>query len=169
MGEKSLLKVLGLISDTHIPSCRRELPKKVFSAFKNVDLILHAGDFENIEVVETLEAIAPLKAVHGNMCSGEVKKKFPPKLTFKVEEVEIGLTHGDGGPSGYSSRIQDLFLQDNPNIIVSGHTHRPTAEIINGILMLNPGSPTDKRFAPKNTVMLLKVDRSKYNYKILDI
>ncbi|MHA1994057.1 MAG: metallophosphoesterase family protein [Candidatus Hodarchaeales archaeon] len=163
------MKVLGLISDTHIPSCRRELPKKVFSAFKNVDLILHAGDFEKFEVVETLEAIAPLKAVHGNMCSWEIKNIFPPKQTIKVEELEIGLTHGDGGPSGYLSRVQELFQQDNPQIIVSGHTHHPMAEIVNDILILNPGSPTDKRFAPKNTVVLLEIDKTKYEYKFIDI
>ncbi|MHA1978651.1 MAG: metallophosphoesterase family protein [Candidatus Hodarchaeales archaeon] len=163
------MKILGLISDTHIPSRKGELPKKVLSAFKDVDMILHAGDFERIEVADTLEGVAPLIAVHGNMCSWEVKKKFPPKITFKVEDINIGLTHGSGGPSGYFSRVQALFQNDEPNILVSGHTHHPTAEFVNGILMLNPGSPTDKRFAPKNTVLLLKIDSSEYSYKFIDI
>ncbi|PWI47814.1 YfcE family phosphodiesterase [Candidatus Heimdallarchaeota archaeon B3_Heim] len=165
----TLLKVLGLISDTHIPSRSGKLPQSVLAAFKDVDMILHAGDFEKLDVADTLEAIAPLKAVYGNMCSWEVKQKFLPKLTFKVEELEIGLTHGNGSPSGYISRVQDLFQNDNPHIIVSGHTHHPTAEIRNEILMLNPGSPTDKRFAPKNTVMILNIDKSNYEYKFVDV
>ena len=163
------MQVLGVISDTHIPSRRRELPKKVLSAFKNVNMILHAGDFEKLEVADILEGIAPLKAVHGNMCAWEVKNRFPPKLTLKVEDLKIGLTHGSGGPSGNYTGIQYLFHNDNPNIIISGHTHHPTAEIINGILMLNPGSPTDKRFAPKNTVLLLKIDKSNYEYEFVNI
>ncbi len=163
------MKVLGLISDTHIPSRRGELPKNVLDAFKDVDMILHAGDFEELDVADTLESIAPLIAVHGNMCNLEVKRKFPPKLTLKVEDLTIGLTHGNGRPSSFFGRVQDLFQKDNPNIIISGHTHHPAAEVINGILMLNPGSPTDKRFAPKNTVLILEINNSKYKYQFIDV
>jgi putative phosphoesterase len=163
------LKVLGLISDTHIPSRQRKLPKTVLDAFKIVDMILHAGDFEELTVADTLDSIAPLIAVHGNMCNWEVKKKFPSKQILKVENLTIGITHGNGGPSGYFGRVQDLFRKDDPDIIISGHTHHPTAEIVDNILMLNPGSPTDKRFAPKNTVLILTIDSSEYKYRFIDV
>ena len=160
---------IGLISDTHIPSRRPRLQDEVLAAFKGVDLILHAGDFESLSVADTLEEIAPLYAVSGNMCWGEVRKRYPPKRIIKIEKLTIGLTHGNGGPYGYNSRVTDLFQEDNPDIIVSGHTHIANAKTIDGILFLNPGSPTDKRYAKQNTVLILQVDGSKTSYKFIKI
>ncbi len=164
------MKNIGIIADTHIPTRQPRLQKEVFSAFKGVDLILHAGDFESLAVADALEKIAPLEAVSGNMCWNEVREKYPIKLTLKVEELTIGLTHGNGGrPTGYNSHLIRLFEDDKPDIIVSGHTHTPNAEIIEGILLLNPGSPTDRRFAKENTVLILKIDKSKYKYDFVKI
>ena len=163
------MKTIAIISDTHIPTRQAKLPRDVLSAFNGVDLILHAGDFESLTVVDTLEEIAPLIGVSGNMCWNEVREKFPLQLTLQVEELTIGLTHGRGGPSGYNSRLIQLFDRENTDIIVSGHTHIPNAEIIEGILLLNPGSPTDKRFAKENTVLILKVDKSSYKYNFVQI
>lgn len=164
------MKVLGLISDTHIPSRRKTIPPSVFSAFENVDMILHAGDFEELGVASILEEIAPLKAVCGNMCSREVKTQFPDKLTIKVEEVIIGITHGSGGPSGYLQRVKKEFKNDIlPDIIVSGHTHKPMAKVEDDIHFINPGSPTDKYFAPRNTVALLEINNEKFHYRFVDI
>ena len=73
------MKTIGLISDTHIPTRQKKLPLEVISTFNGVDLILHAGDFESLTVADALEEIAPLKAVSGNMCWNEVRKKYPPK------------------------------------------------------------------------------------------
>ena len=163
------MKTIGIISDTHIPTRQAKLPIEVLSAFNGVDLILHAGDFESLTVADTLEEIAPLKAVTGNMCWREVREKFPQQLTLQVEELLICLTHGNGGPSGYNSRVIQLFKDKNPDIIVSGHTHMPNAEIEDGILLLNPGSCTDKRFAKENTVIILQIDKSSYKYNFVRI
>ena len=160
---------IGIISDTHIPSRQTKLPKKVFTAFKEVDLILHAGDFESISVAESLEEIAPLKAVAGNMCWPEIRDKFPPSQFFKIEGLMIGLTHGNGGPVGYQSRIKQIFNDQKPDIIVSGHTHNPNAEIIDDILFLNPGSPTDKRFAKTNSILILTITNTSYEYKFIQV
>jgi len=161
------MKTIGIISDTHIPTRQAKLPLEVLSAFNGVDLILHAGDFESLTVADTLEGIAPLTAVSGNMCWDEVREKYPRQLILQVEELTIGITHGRGGPSGYNSRV--IQSGENPDIIVSGHTHMPKAEIIEGILLLNPGSPTDKRFAKKNTVIILKIDNSSYKFNFVHI
>ncbi|MFX0183581.1 MAG: metallophosphoesterase family protein [Candidatus Hodarchaeota archaeon] len=166
------MKLIGLISDTHIPSRGNSLPKSVIKAFTDVNMILHAGDFEKLQVASTLEKIAPLKAVHGNMCHHEVLKKFPKIDIINVEGVKIGLTHGSGGPSGYFERILKEFdLKGNSkiDIIVSGHTHNPIAKVFKGIQFINPGSPTDKVFTTRNTVVLLQINGSNYKYKYIDI
>ncbi|MHA2245629.1 MAG: metallophosphoesterase family protein [Candidatus Hodarchaeales archaeon] len=167
------MKVLGLISDTHIPSRRKKIPNSIIKAFKerNVDMIIHAGDFEELSVASALEEIAPLNAVRGNMCHESVKKRFPQKkLIIQVEELLIGVTHGSGGPSEYFKRVLNEFNEDpQPNIIVSGHTHKPMAKIDNNILFINPGSPTDRYFASRNTIALLEIEKKNYKHHFIEI
>ena len=163
------MKKIGIISDTHIPSRQSKLPKKVFSAFKGVDMILHAGDFESASVADALEEIAPLKAVSGNMCWPEIHERFPPIQVFTIEKLTIGLTHGSGGPVDSQIRVKRLFSDHKPDIIVSGHTHTPNAEIKDGILFLNPGSPTDKRFAKTNSILLLIINKESYEYEFIQV
>ncbi|MHA2304758.1 MAG: metallophosphoesterase family protein [Candidatus Hodarchaeales archaeon] len=167
------MKVIGLISDTHLPSRRKSLPKDVIKAFQNakVDLIIHAGDLENLSIIPLLEEIAPVTAVQGNMCHQEVKKRFLKKEIIRVEELSIGITHGSGGPSGYYERVVDMFKDETslPNIIISGHTHQPEAKMVNGIQIINPGSPTDKIFAPRNTVAILEIKGKEFQYRFIEI
>ncbi|MFX1283556.1 MAG: metallophosphoesterase family protein [Promethearchaeota archaeon] len=166
------MKVLGLISDTHIPSRGKMLPNSVIKAFKekNVELIIHAGDFEDLSVATTLEEIAPLKAVQGNMCHSSVKKNYPKKIFVSVENLVIGVTHGSGSPTGYHKRVISEFKNDpQPNIIISGHTHQPYAKIKDNILLINPGTPTDRYFASRNTIAILEIDGKSYEYYFINI
>ncbi len=166
------MKVLGLISDTHIPSRKKNLPDSVIKSFKerDVDMILHAGDFEELSVASALEEIAPLIAVQGNMCHSSVKKRFPKRKIIQVEELLIGVTHGSGSPSGYFKRVLNEFNNDSkPDIIVSGHTHNPVAKVENNILLINPGSPTDRYFASRNTIAVLEINGRKYKYHFTEI
>jgi putative phosphoesterase len=164
------MKLLGLISDTHIPSRGKALPKFVIQALEGVDLILHAGDFENLTVSVALENIAPLIAVRGNMCHQEVKKHFRKTEMMQVEELNIGLTHGSGGPSGYFERILSEFsLKSMPDIIVCGHLHKPFLKKVNDIEFINPGSPTDRHFTDRNTIALLEIDKNEFNCRFIDV
>ncbi len=134
-------------------------------------MIIHAGDFEDLSVIPMLEKVAPLTAVQGNMCKSEVKNKFPIKNIVKIEGLTIGITHGTGGPEGYYKRVVDIFKDEltTPDIIISGHTHRPEAKIVNGVQVINPGSPTDKYFAPRNTVAILEIKGTEFNYRFIEI
>ncbi len=167
------MKVIGLISDTHLPSRRKSLPKEVIKTFQNakVDMIIHAGDFEDLSAIQMLEKIAPLTAVQGNMCNSEVKNKFPMKKVVKIEGLTIGITHGTGGPKGYYERVVDMFKDESstPDIIISGHTHQPEAKLVNGVQVINPGSPTDKYFAPRNTVAILEIKGTEFDYRFIEI
>ncbi len=161
------MKILGLISDTHIPSRQKKLPNSVIKSFSevSVDLIIHAGDLEELSVASALEEIAPLKAVQGNMCNSSVKKRYPKKEIISIEDLVIGVTHGSGSPTGYHKRVISEFNKDpRPDIIVSGHTHQPNAKIENNILLINPGTPTDRYFASRNTIAVLEIDGKDYKY-----
>jgi putative phosphoesterase len=163
------MKILGVISDTHIPSLNNSIPPELTRIFKDVDFIIHAGDIESLKAVEELEKIAPVIAVSGNMCNTRVKQKYPIQRILHFEGIKIGLTHGGGRNTGSPSRIRSIFSPEKPDIIIFGHTHQPMAEIIDDILFLNPGSPTSNRYSSAKTVMILTIHTSKYEYKIIEI
>ncbi|MBI4743504.1 MAG: metallophosphoesterase family protein [Actinobacteria bacterium] len=148
---------IGVISDTHIPASNSSLPAKIKKVFADVKMILHAGDILKEEIVDELNLIAETIAVNGNMDYPETKIKFPFKQVVEVGRFRIGLIHGWGPPFGIEERIKREF--DNVDCIVFGHTHNPQCEKIDDILFFNPGSPTDKRFAPYNSVGILKINQ----------
>jgi len=147
---------IGVLSDTHIPRTAEWLPKKVCEDLKNVDLILHAGDLAEIHVLERLNELAPTKAVCGNMDDMVVQRALPFKDIIEAGRFKIGLIHGYGPSVGLINRIGKEF--DNVDAIVFGHSHSPVNETKNGILFFNPGSPTDKIYARRNSYGILEVN-----------
>lgn len=149
---------IGVISDTHMPRSAERLPEKICEDFKNVDLILHAGDLTEMDVLTMLEKIAPVKAVYGNMDDPVVQKSLPFKEIVEAGKCRIGLIHGFGPAFGLAEKIMNEFKDAKVNAIVFGHTHTPKMEVKNGILLFNPGSPTDKIFARFNSYGILKIN-----------
>ncbi len=145
---------IGVISDTHIPSVFKSLPPKVFEVFKGVDLILHAGDIVALSVLDELEAIAPVEAVAGNMDGLEVHQQLPAKKVLSLGRFRAGLIHGKYRIDEQRQRIRQEF--DDVDLIVYGHSHTPFWGRENGLYFLNPGSPTDTRHAPYNSVAILE-------------
>ena len=86
-------KIVGLISDTHIPTRAKCIPEKVFKIFENADFIIHAGDLVELAVVDELEQLAPVLAVHGNMDGPEVSGALPKLNSLKVSDWKIGVMH----------------------------------------------------------------------------
>jgi putative phosphoesterase len=165
-----MLKI-GVISDTHLPSRFPYLPKIILEKLEGVDLILHAGDWEELFFLPELKKIADVIGVHGNMDSWEVKKVLPPKRVITLEKVKIGITHGSGSPWGIKDRVKKVFEEDleNINVIVFGHTHHALMEWDDEIFFFNPGSPTDKFFTDKNTIGYLYIDGDKVWGEIIPI
>ncbi len=150
---------LGLISDTHIPERISSLPEEIYGVFKDVDLILHAGDITSYEVLEHLGTVAPVKAVQGNMdFSGRVNE-LPKILDLTLLGKNLVLTHGWGSPHGIRSRIRAAVRHFHPHVIVHGHTHQPYIERDDGILWINPGSATDRLVAPFRSVGILRIHK----------
>lgn len=159
--------LIGLISDTHIPDRAKEIPEKVITTFKDVDLILHAGDLTSTQVIDELEKIAPTIAIQGNM-DRVAGIKLPNAKVIEVEGLKIGLIHGEVYPRGDTQQLLYLAKQLNVNILVSGHSHQPKIEQIEDILLLNPGSPVVPRLADR-TVMLLKINNNDVDVEVVKI
>ena len=159
--------LIGLISDTHIPDRARELPKNVISAFQNVDLILHAGDLTSMEVIDELEKIAPTKAIQGNMdrAAGII---LPNAKVIEAEGIKIGIAHGEVYPRADTQQLLYLAKQLGADILVTGHSHQPKIEQIDGVLLLNPGSPIVPRLADR-TVMLLEINNKDVDVEVVKI
>ena len=153
---------IGVISDTHILNNTDNLPSEIFNHFKDVDLILHAGDLINISVLDQLRQVTPnVEAVSGNMDSVQTRAMLPEKKIIKANGLNIGLMHGWGAPFGVRKRIWNELRNDNLDVIIYGHTHQPESVYENDVLFLNPGSPTDKRFAKVNSIAVLTINNGK--------
>jgi len=144
-----------LISDTHIPKAGEKLPDEVLEAARGADLVMHAGDLVEMAVLEKLRAVAPVKAVAGNMDPPEVRSVLPAQLTVEVEGKRIGLIHGWGPPVGIEGRVLSRF--SGVDAVAYGHTHKAQAEERKGVLLVNPGSPNDRRFSRRLSYAVLEI------------
>ena len=127
---------IGVISDTHVTSFE-EIPDRILITLADVDLIIHAGDFVTLDVLDGLKRLGEVKAVRGNMDSGDIKRILPEKELLLIEGKRIGIAHGSGSPYGIEDRVSRLF--EDVDIIIYGHSHQPENEIKKGILFFNPG------------------------------
>jgi len=135
---------LAILADTHMPRADRSLPGPLLSALTGADMIVHLGDFTGLDVVELLERSAPLVAVHGNNDEPEVRKRFPAFLRLTLAGYAIAMLHGH---LGGRTAVQAARAITDADIVLFGHSHRPTCRSENGRLLFNPGSPTDRRMA----------------------
>lgn len=159
--------LIGLISDTHIPDRMRELPEKVFEAFKDVEMILHAGDVTSQEVIEKLEEIAPVTAIQGNT-DRIVGLNLPKTAVVEAEELKIGVIHGEVYPRADTQQLHYLAKQLDVDILVSGHSHQPKVEKVEDVLLINPGSPTVPRLADR-TVMILEINKKEVDVELIKV
>jgi putative phosphoesterase len=133
---------IAVLADTHVNTLER-LPRKIIDAISTVDLIIHAGDFTDVQVLEELKRLRVVKAVQGNMDSMELKTMLPVKEIVEIESKRIGITHGSGSPWGIEERVRKMFELDRIDVIVYGHSHQYQNKVMNGILLFNPGKATD--------------------------
>jgi putative phosphoesterase len=149
--------LIGLVSDTHVPEARRALWDELYAALRGVDLILHAGDMHDVAVLDWLEAVAPVIGVRGNGDDGSSGRPIAPaddpRLAYNqlldVDGLLIGMTHDfpehpyPGGAT-HAERMQRHF-EGRMDIVVAGDTHVPVVMRVDGLLIVNSGSPTYPR------------------------
>ena len=133
---------MAILADTHVNNVE-DLPKKIINALSTVDLIIHAGDFTDVQLLRDLKELSKVKAVQGNMDSTELKAILPAKAIVEIKNKRIGITHGSGSPWGIEERVRKVFESDRIDILVYGHSHQSQNKVIKDILLLNPGKATD--------------------------
>jgi uncharacterized protein len=147
---------IAVISDTHLPRGTRALPTDCIERLRAADLILHGGDIVGEAFLEELLALGPpVEAVYGNMDEPALKALLPKERIVEAGEARIGMVHIPGPRAGREARLLARF--PGCDAIVYGHTHVPEAERHNGVWILNPGSPTERRSAPVRTMLELVV------------
>jgi putative phosphoesterase len=163
-------KTVGLIADTHVPARAKCIPKMVFKVFENVDFIVHAGDLVKLAVIDELEQLAPVLAVHGNMDGPEVSGALPKLNSLKIFDWKIGVMHDPRALFGMG-KMREIAKQNGFNVFVYGHTHNSSIKWEGKTLYINPGSPTNPlpSFVNKPSVALLKVTKEAITPEIIQI
>jgi hypothetical protein len=163
-------KIVGLISDTHVPTRARRIPEKVFKIFENAEFIIHAGDLVELSVIEELEQIAPVLAVSGNMDSSDIKEKLQQIDSLRLCNWKIGVMHDPGAHFG-AKKMKAIAEKHDFDVLVYGHTHNSNVKWGGNILFINPGSPTNPipPFIVKPSVALLKITKDEIKQEIIQI
>jgi hypothetical protein len=147
--------VVAVIADTHLPRGSRALAPECIEMLAQADLILHAGDVTAAPVLEVLRELGPLQAVYGNMDDDALRATLPKQLVVEAGGARIGMLHIPGPAAGRAARLAATF--PGCDAVVYGHTHRPEATQHDGVWILNPGSPTERRRARNRSLLSLEI------------
>jgi putative phosphoesterase len=160
---------VGVISDTHIYNRRRVIPPMVWEAFAGVDCILHAGDIARQDVLDELAALAPVHAVYGNVDPPELASTLKATLVLDLDGARIGLTHGHLGRGRTTPQCAlSLFVGvEGLRAVVFGHSHEPYNSVQRGVLLFNPGSPTERRRQPRPSYGFLIIENGHVHGQIV--
>ena len=181
---------IGLISDTHSAGSGRDLPGKVLEVLSGVDLILHCGDLECLGVLDYLETVAPVLAVRGYEDPREPGDRLADAVrVVHADGVAIGMIHdiqwpgpkiattGDGTglvlPEGQAADTLAAKFGERVDVVLFGDTHEELVCRWDGVLMVNPGSPTypgkRHRRGALGTVGLMEIDGEETTVRIIDL
>ncbi|MDQ2966794.1 MAG: metallophosphatase family protein [Actinomycetota bacterium] len=147
---------VAVISDTHLPRGTRALPEECVRLIASADLVLHAGDFVSVQLLQELEKLGPpVVGVCGNMDEQALKQVLPKQRVVEVDGVQIGMVHDPGPRERREARLAARF--EDCGAVVYGHTHVPQVERFQHLWVLNPGSPTERRSAAVHSMIVLSV------------
>jgi putative phosphoesterase len=149
---------LLLIADTHVPGRARDLPAQVWDEVTKADVVIHAGDWVAPELLDRLEARAPrLVACWGNNDGPALRARLPERADATLDGLHFTVIHETGAAGGRDARMSRLY--PDSDVLVFGHSHIPwDTTTKSGLRLLNPGSPTDRRWQPFCTYMTASVD-----------
>jgi uncharacterized protein len=149
---------LLLISDTHVPVRARDLPARVWGEVAEADVVVHAGDWVSLELLDELESrSARLVACWGNNDGPALRARLPERADATLAGVRFTVVHETGAAAGREARMSRLY--PDSHVVVFGHSHIPwDTTTRTGLRLLNPGSPTDRRRQPFCTYMRVNVE-----------
>lgn len=151
------MKKIGILSDTH--SCWDD---RFAIHFKDCDEIWHAGDVGDISVVDRLESVCPVvRAVRGNIDSGQVLRRCPEVECFEVEGVKVWMTHIGGYPGRYAPGVRRMLIEERPKLMVAGHSHILKVQYDDelSLLYINPGAAGYHGWQWERTLVRLTIDK----------
>ncbi|MGZ4386958.1 MAG: metallophosphoesterase family protein [Gaiellaceae bacterium] len=148
--------LVAVISDTHLRSGGRPLPGWCLERVRQADQVLHAGDVAEPFLLAELGLHAPVAAVAGNVDAWQLRSVLPAVQTVELDGVSIGMLHDPGPAAGREERLLRRF--PDCQAVVFGHTHMPVMHEVAGRWLLNPGSPTQPRRAPRASMLVLTIE-----------
>jgi uncharacterized protein len=155
---------LAIIADTHMPKGMRRLPDACVERLRTADAILHAGDFFELSTLRILEALGPpVHGVVGNVDSPELRLRLPRVTTVG----RIAMIHDAGPAPGRLIRLRRMF--PDADAVVFGHSHIPLHEERDGFQIFNPGSPTERRRAPKHTMGMVSDEAGSLRFELIEL
>lgn len=156
-----------LIADTHLPPRARDLPEEVWQAVDDADLVVHAGDWVSLELLDRMQARADVLGVRGNNDYGtEFRERLPEVARRTVEGVSVAVVHKTGDKRGRDAYCDGRFA--GTDLLVFGHSHAPWDSVTpGGIRLLNPGSCMDRRLQPHRTYLTLEISNGTVGEPVL--
>jgi uncharacterized protein len=153
---------LLVTADTHVPARARDLPEQLWRAVDAADVVVHAGDWVHVALLDRLqERAARLVAVHGNNDGPPLRGRLPEVARVDLEGLRLAVVHETGSARGREARCDERFgpgAPDPVDVLVFGHSHIPWDTVTSGgVRLLNPGSPTDRRRQPHCTYLTARV------------
>ena len=158
---------LLLIADTHLPRRARDLPARVWAEVDDADLVVHAGDWVDLRLLDELEERSRrLVGVWGNNDHGALRERLPEIARVEVDGIRLGVVHETGPAKGREERCS--AAHPDVDVLVFGHSHIPwDTTSTSGLRLLNPGSPTDRRRQPHCTYLTATADAGRLRDVIL--
>ena len=161
------MKKILLLSDSH-----SYIDERILDYAKQADEIWHCGDFGNMEVIEALEKIKPLRGVYGNIDGTEIRKIFPEVLRFRCEELDVLMIHIGGYPGKYTPLAKKEIQKQTPKLFISGHSHilKAMFDQKNNLLHLNPGAVGKVGWHQMRTMMRFEINKDQIeNLEIIEL
>ncbi|WP_281964899.1 metallophosphoesterase family protein [Serinicoccus marinus] len=147
---------LLLLADTHVPKRAKDLPAPVWDRVAKADVVVHAGDWVTPDLLDTLEQRSSrLVAVWGNNDGPELRRRLPEVARTEIGGLRWGVVHETGSKERRQERMRAAY--PDLDVLVFGHSHIPWDTEHDGLRLLNPGSPTDRRRQPHCTYMTCTV------------
>ena len=146
--------MIALVGDTHLPRGSRRLPDSCVELLRAASHVVHTGDFTSLAAFEQVSGLGPpVTAGYGNMDEGALRELLPERAVVEADGLRIGVVHDPGPAKGRSARLQQWF--PDCGLVVYGHTHAPEATLADGVWIVNPGSPTERRRASEHTMAVV--------------
>lgn len=161
------LKKIALISDTH-----SYFGEDVIAHLRTADEIWHSGDIGDPQLIDQMEAIAPVKAVYGNIDDHIVRVHYPLNQNFECEGIKVFMTHIGGYPGRYTKRVRMLLDEIKPDLYVCGHSHicKVMKDVKRDLIHMNPGACGHSGLHTFRTMLLFECHEGKIeNLKLVEL